>query len=431
MMGINVKVAEGMINKSKIYALYYAVVLLLTLILTKPEAQYSVVMRYVYMVAVIAPLFLNKSYIPFAITLFLGVSQASFTPLLPTTSIYFLAVAVALSFTKVHITHNVLLYLICIMYILCVELLSVEPYFECIVWGVVSILLSFSIKNIQDIKNTGVAFSLMSLVLSALFLIYFDEFSDTYALEGNQEVERASWINANVFGGVIGTGMVSSIFLLISSKEMLINKWHKLICAVTALISIVVLILNASRGALIASAISGIILLISSKIKKKYLLLIFLGLVIFVVALYNAGYFELLELRTIGDGNTTDTAGGRTEIWEAKLRAFTDLPLWQQIFGIGYNECVNLGIYFDTHNDLVTALCAYGYIGFMAFISLLVAPIFVARPNKRIVIVGLLFFLVLECVVLSPILRGYFIFFIFYLTIIKYAFLTKSQGLYE
>ena len=428
-MNVNMytKESTGVTGSNRLYTIYYAALLLLTFFLSKPNAAYSTVFRYAYMIAVVAPLFVNRSYITFALTLFLGISQASFVPLLPTTSTYFLVLAVALSFIQVHITQNVLWYILGILYILCIELFSMNPYFECVIWATIAVLLSFSVNTIHDIKRMGLGFTLVSLVLCVLFLMYFDEFSDTYASIGYEEVERSSWINANVFGGVIGCGMTSAVFLLVSSKEWLANGWNKFICVVVLLLSIVVLILNASRGALSASVISSTILLLSSKIKKKYLLLIFLGLAIFVLILYNVGYFELLELRTLGEDNTTDTAGGRTEIWEAKLNAFANLPILQQLFGVGYDDCVNLGIYFDTHNDLVTALCGYGYVGFISFIALLVAPVFVARPDKRIVIIGLLVFLILECVVLSPILRGYFIFFIFYIMIVKYALITKNR----
>lgn len=413
------------INKDTIYALYYAIILLLTFWLSKPYAEYGLE-RYVYMLAVVAPLFFNKSYIALALPLFWGISQSSFTVLLPTNNVYILLVAVALCITELRITRQLMISLVSILYLLCIELFGIVPYFECAICGASAMFISLSVVSKQDIKKLGSAFGMMSLVLSILFLIYFEEFSDTYASVGFEQVERASWINANVFGGVIGIGMVSSIFLLTLSKEFIINNWHKLICIVTVLVSLVVLIMNASRGALIASVVSSLLLLTFSKLKKSYLLLIFLLLTIFVVVLYNAGYFELLELRTIGDDNTTDTAGGRTEIWEAKLNAFTNLSIFQQCFGIGYDECVNLGIYFDTHNDFVTALCAYGYIGFCLFIALLVYPLVIARKNKRLVVLSLLLFLILECFVLSPILRGYFIFFLFYVMILKFAVMSES-----
>ena len=430
-MNVGIKESSAASTKNKMYALYYVALLLLTFFLSKPNVTYSVILRYVYMLAVVAPLFFNKSYTIFAIPLFLGISHGSFVPLLPTTSTYFLVLVFALSYVQVHVTQNVLWYILGIVYILCVELFSMNPYFECVIWATIAVLLSFSVNTIQDVKRVGLSFTLISLVLGVLFLIFFDEFSDTYASTGNEDVERSSWINANVFGGIIGCGMVSSVFLLVSAKEWLVNISYKSVCIVVLLLSIVVLILNASRGALSASVISSIILLLSTKIKKRYLFLIFLGLSIFVYILYNAGYFELLELRTLGEDNTTDTAGGRTEIWDAKLNAFTNLPILQQLFGVGYDDCVNLVVYADTHNDLVTALCAYGYVGFISFIALLVAPIFVARPDKRVVIIGLLVFLTLECVVLSPILRGYFIFFVFYIMIIKYAVITNRRQEYE
>ena len=74
-------------------------------------------------------------------------------------------------------------------------------------------------------------------------------------------------------------------------------------------------------------------------------------------------------------------------------------------------------------------ICKF-YVGFILFIAFLVAPVFVARSDKRIVIIALLVFLLLECVVLSPILRGYFIFFVFYIMIVKYAVITNRKQEY-
>ena len=417
---------ESVITKNTMYALYYIVLLLLTFFLTKPDVSYSAMVRYAYILAVVTPLFFNKSYAIFALPLFLGISYASFAPFFPTNSLFCFIVCIALSIMQVRIRYGTIIYLIWIIYLLCVELLTPVPHFECIMSGVTTIFLSFLVNTKHDITKIGIAFGLISFVLSLLFLLYFDKFSEEFLLQGGDDVERASWINPNIFGGIIGCGMVSMVLMLVQAREMSVSRWIKFLCFCGVLLSIMTLILNASRGALVASILSSLILLFNSKIQYQYKWLSLAVILIFIVILYNEGYFELLNVRLFEE-ETIGTAGGRTEIWSQKLEAFSNLPIAQQFFGVGYNGCVNMGIYFDTHNDFITAICAYGYIGFISFIALSIAPIFIASKEKKMIVAGLLLFFILENVVLSPVFRGYFIFFIFYLMVLKYAIITSEQ----
>lgn len=416
---------KGVAINTVVYIVYYTMLLLLTFMLTTPNAMYGMAVRYAYMFAVIVPLFFNKSYAAFVLPLFCGISQTSFVSFMPTTSIYFLIIVGALSVMQMRMKYREVLFLGWILYIMCIEMISPIPHFECVIWGLTALLYSSFVNTKLDIKKMGFAFSLISLVLGILFIIYFDEFSRAYGA-GEDDIETSGWINTNIFGGVVGCGMVASVFMLVSSKEMSLSRWHKLLCVIVVVISIIALVLNASRGAIVASALSSAMLLFSSKTQMRYRLLSFLGIVLLIIILYRNGYFELLEMRVLGE-ETTSTAGGRTEIWAKKLGAFVDLPIYQQIFGIGYDECVNLGIYFDTHNDFVTALCAYGYIGFFSFTTLFIMPIFIAQKGRRVIVAELLLFLALESAVLSPIFRGYFILIIFYVMIIKYAMLTNDE----
>ena len=82
------KYSDGAITNNKLYAIYYLALLALTFLLSKPDVEYGMTLRYSYMIAVVAPILFNKSYIPFVLPLFWGISQASFTPLLPTSKIY-------------------------------------------------------------------------------------------------------------------------------------------------------------------------------------------------------------------------------------------------------------------------------------------------------------------------------------------------------
>lgn len=409
------------------YIIYYSVLLLITFILSKPHAAYGELVRYVYLGAVVLPLFFNKSYVVFALTLFFGISQTSFVSLMPTASYYMLCIVVVLCFMQVKIKRDIVPVFIWILYVLCVELLNMTPHLECVICGIATLLLSCYVGTKQDLSKIGVAFCLISLVLGLLFVIFFNEFAEQFFMKGNEEVERSGWINANIFGGVIGCGMVSSVLMLVNPQDFTLSKLVKSLCLCCVILSTIVLILNASRGALIASILASLILLFCSRIKRTTLVLILLGCVLLLTILYSAGYFELLELRVAGENNNTETAGGRTEIWAEKFEAFGALPAYTQLIGVGYYRCVDLGIYFDTHNDFVTALCAYGFIGLLSFVIFSIAPIFIASRRYKLTVLGLVVFLAIEGFVLSPIFRGYFVFFVFYLMIIKFAAMTRRQ----
>ena len=100
--------------------------------------------------------------------------------------------------------------------------------------------------------------------------------------------------------------------------------------------------------------------------------------------------------------------------------------IFDLLFGIGETASANIGRYVSTHNDLVTAMIAYGIIGLLMFLYFIfIYPIVKAKNNKLFVFI-LLIYMIIECCVLEPFFRGYIVFIMFYFFIIKFALLGKK-----
>lgn len=417
-------------TKDKIYLLYYLILSILTLLLTKPEFAIGGFYRIIYLVAVFVPLLFNKKYIPVIITLFVGFSFTSFYQLLPSAIVFYppiILIFYVLCFPKLNF--RLLLFLLYLLYFFFIEAFSYLPTYDFIYWFIASLLLSQLLNNQRDVDNMLFSFVILSFLLSLLYIINYDSFSVQYI---DTNLDRSGWINPNVFGGVVGLGLVCSFYILLLSLER--RTLIRFVSILTCILGYIVLILNASRGAILASTFAILFMLTFSNIKWTFKLLYLALVVVFFVILYQLGYFELLESRLMSDD--TSSAGGRFDIWKAKYEAFGNLPLFRQVVGIGYSECLSLGnVYKDTHNDFFTALFAYGYIGLIIFLFYLFGPIIITPKHAKKKCLVFELFICMESMSLSPIMRGYFVFIMFMFVLYRMAFIerksTKRNNIYE
>lgn len=410
---------------NKYIFIYYILILCATIAVSKPNANLGNIYRFGYLCLVLLPLSFNVRIAPLVLTTFIGISFASFAPLLPTnTTYYFIIVSIPLIARKPKSTTKVLLFvLLFVLYYLCIELFNGTPRTNFIKWIFITFLLFQSIISKEDLNLFAKSFPVISLVLSILFFLNFDSFVEEVAIMG-EEVERSGWINPNIFGAYVGCGLVMAFYYFLNDRTN--SKPIKIFYLSTIIFSIITLIMNASRGVVLSCSVSIVFILLFSNVKKFYKISIPILLVLFLVTLYSLGTFDLLEARFATEN--TATAGGRTDIWLAKLNEFKNLPFGQQVFGVGYNNCVALGGNdMDTHNDLFTALFAYGYVGLLLFSVMLILPLYLSRKNNFFIVLGFEVFLIMECFVLSPIFRGYFLFIAFYFFILKYALFSKTE----
>jgi cell division protein FtsW (lipid II flippase) len=365
----------------------------------------------------------NTKWLPFVLTLFWGTSLLSPIPVLPTETYYILFFTIAIGVinlgrTKTRIKKLEPWLLITIIYFLVVALITIDPtLFTSPLFFLIPIALVVStfVNNEDDVLRLMLALMLMSLFLASLFLLKRNDFIQSYKSFG---IDRSGWTNANMFGGCVAVGLVCAVGYILNSLQQNRNRFLNIVAITTVVITVPALILNASRGSLLAAVATSVMLLFVSKTKVSYKVLVTIVIVGFTVYLYNSGIFELLETR-MGEENL-ETGGGRLPIWEAKFNAFGQCGIFAWIFGIGQPRLRYLGIFYSTHNDFITALIGYGAIGFILFLYFLFSPFRVAKKCKLEVLI-LTVVLLLEGMVLEPFFRGLLPYYMFYILLYKFS----------
>lgn len=425
------KIVSFLHDKSRRYILYYVAVAAIMFYFMRPDTSISMTVRLAMLGLIIAPVIVHINLLPVVLLLFVGIDAASFVHVLPETDWYY--VVIVLAFYILYRNKSSLL----------LKELLVFAYFffsaaffgdirECFDWMFVAMVLCDMIKEKRDLRMLFHGYLLMTMFLGVLFLVYHNDFTQQETIVsqmGNTEevVERSGWTNYNVFGLYIASGGVLAVSFLTGALKFPNSKFSLAASIITAVLAVVVLAMNASRGASISFIAPALFLFLVSntKLRIKLLFLVVAGGVVYW--LFTQNLFEALLTRM--ESESFDTAGGRSEIWQAKLYQFLYFfTPNQRLLGIGQSKCLSLGVYYSTHNDYLTALIAYGIIGFGLFTYfVIVHPIVKAGKKKLLTVVGLLLYLVIEGFVAEPFFRGYFVAIMFYFFVLKYAMLNDDS----
>ncbi|MBR4155845.1 MAG: O-antigen ligase family protein [Bacteroidales bacterium] len=393
----------------------------------RPNSSVSLVTRLGLLGLIFIPVVLRLELLPFVFLSYYGISAASFTPVLPTMPSYYIIII-----TVLYLIYDKKSYFLAkaigfLLYFFVCSLFHFDLN-EGLSWGLIVILISDMIKNKKDIQRLFYSYLIISIFLSLLFLIHKDSFITDYRISSTEEMERMGWINPNAFGAFITIGAILSVAHLTKMLKFEESKILNIICTFTIIITFLVLSLNASRGALLAFIIPSALMLLFSNVKLwTKILFILIAAGIFIVLLNN-GIFELLIIRM--QEESAETGGGRTTIWINKLVPFiNDSNIFELIMGIGETATNKLGSNggVSTHNDLVTAFIAYGFIGLILFIYLfIIYPITKSSPKIRLSIAIIMLYLLIEYCVLEPVFRGYIIVTMFYTFMLKYVLIVSN-----
>lgn len=419
-------------KSSRIWVGLYYLLLILILSLwgnggTSPNMSYKIV----YYICLLFPALLNQSdYVPMLIVGFSGVALYGYAyTFMPTYLPVYLVSLFGFYFLFIKSKHFrfklpniVILFGLYTLFVDLIMNLSIEN----ITYSVFIIVILGRYLN-NDIEWNAISkysagLSLVTLVLSTYFIIFQDRFTEDYYAQGSG-LERSGWMDPNYFGMVIGMGTVAAMVQITKYRELgIIEKFFYII---TIAISIPTLVLNASRGSLLAVAFSFAILLVFSKVGRIYKIFILAVIFGFIIYLYNNSYFDLLEYRVLNDSGT---GSGRTEIWEQKLNAFYSGEKLYWIIGYGNVGGKELGMSyaFGSHNDYVAILCAYGFVGLSMFISMLVYPIIKLKKNatNKCIVIAVTIYMVIVCMTLEPYTAGrlpYFSYLLYALLIMSAA----------
>ena len=294
-------------------------------------------------------------------------------------------------------------------------------------YSLLTVSIGFILTNNSDSKKNRriilISFTVISFSLSLQYLLNYDLFLQSY--NAGDGIERAGWTDPNYLSCIIGMGVLSAVILLSGGDD--IRLLLKIYCVSVIIVSIISQVLLASRGGLLCTSISLMIIILFSKAKNYIKAFAFIFAVAFIIWLYNNNYFDLLLYRM-----EEDTMGsGRLEIWSSKLTAFVNeyTPIsW--IFGIGQKSAYNLassssGVGF--HNDFIAVLCSYGLVGFSLFIYIMfVYPFKISGQSYRVQVLSIVIYLAVACLTLEPFTAGRITYLCFYILVL-FCFKNKNE----
>ena len=410
----------------RFFNIYY-LLLLIVLISRQSDAEPSMALRLAFITAVVAPTIISKKIsFPAIISMFMTLTLYGFSYSYMPYMTYIYAI-LTLVFTffflqrqKAKFFVPSFLFLVT-GYVFLIDLIAnmggggmqyIENVFYCFL-----MLVCFYFVSNSDSGDALRQISLSLIVVTIVFSVLFIQNRETFAVyyDYNEEFERFNWTDPNYFGTVIGMGSVMAMMLLYNAKKSESNLMEKVILIFSIAISVPVLFLNASRGAVLSVAAAGVVLILFTKMKIGYKLLIIGAVFAALVILYNNQYMDLLAYRIENE----DTGGsGRTSIWISKLQAYSNSGMIAILFGCGYEKGLSIGGHsIGFHNDFVAFLVDYGLVGLVLFLYMLYYPIKKVPRNSYYFpfVVCIITYLVVTGMTLEPLTGGRLPYFVFYL----------------
>ena len=433
-------------KKKLLIYLYYALLLLVMVTRKDSTTEPSMLLRVLFLLAVVLPTFMNRSIcFPAILSMFFGIALNGFSySYMPYT--YYIYVLITLVFLLFHNRvqyqkHHVPKYLVTIgVYCFFVDFIfgtfkygisSFNNLFLSIVILACFILIVFD--NIEmAIAQLPLCFAVSTIVLCVVFFLGREQFTTSYYLSG---LDRTRWTDPNYFGMFLGMGSVSGLLNLFGKDWRSLGALEKFIYVAAIVISLPILVLNGSRGALLAIFVALIVLLIISKVKMVYKVL-FIAIAAFgIMYLYSNQYFDLLLYRIANDDGT---GSYRTLIWKTKLHEYLNGGIINMLFGYGQYGGAKLGIstfrdmvsgeVVGFHNDYIGFLVDYGVIGFGLFIYFLLYPIILVEKGGQdnIYVLIIIIYLSTCFLTLEPIITGVLSYFVFYLYALLIAIRSRA-----
>ena len=419
-MFVSVKSYYFGMQLSKTFILYYGLMFLILISWHNPFATPPESWRILYLLSLLGPLTIKRpKLLAIIIPTFYAISNYScFISYMPNQIYIYLAFPIAALFLhgRGGTDINSLIFLVFFI-ITAATNYSNSMRFESISSCCLLAFLwyKFIPKSINSYAHAfSYAFAIMSLSLSVFFVVGGSAFQMDFGTGG---FERTEWMDPNYFGCIIGVGIIASMIEILFNR--ILKGPERIIFLLTIGISLYVLILNGSRGALLATGMSLILLLIGNgqKISKKLIIIcVFFS---FLCILYLSGTFDFIFYRIESDSG--NGGSGRTYIWATKLQAFRNqLSIFEQLFGTGYKNGMSLGFGFSRgfHNDYIAILVEYGVFGLITFIGMLLSPLW--KSSNKCIVLSIILYVSMASSTLEPISGGMIVYFgfLFYACII-------------
>ena len=412
---------------SKSYISYYGLMFLILISWHNPFATPPELLRILYLLALLGPLTIKQpKLLAIIIPAFYAISNYScFISYMPNQVFIYLAFPILALFLHSYGKTDKTSIIFLVFFIITaannfVNSMKFESISSCCL--LVFLWFKFVPNSVNSYAHIfSYAFAIMSLTLSIIFIVGGSAFQMDFGAGG---FERTEWMDPNYFGCIVGIGIMASMIEILYNRILKIPE--RILFLLTIGISFYVLILNGSRGALLATGMSLILLLIGNgrNISKK--LLIICGFSIFIYMLYMSGTFDFLLYRIELDSGKGGS--GRTYIWQTKMMAFSNqLSVLEQLFGIGYKNGMTLGFGFSRgfHNDYIAILVEYGVFGLMVFIGMLLSPL--RKSNNKVIVLSIIVYVAMASSTLEPISGGMIVYFGF----LFYACMIGRSGFFS
>lgn len=268
--------------------------------------------------------------------------------------------------------------------------------------------------------NTLIIISI-SFLLTLSYYLYGNNFSTEYT---GFEDERTGFADINYVACIIGFGTLLAIIEFFKNKKIQLP--YMVFLIVVILSSVIALLLNASRGSMLALGVGIAILILLSKRSMKVKIISILVLLIMGLYLYTNNYMDLLLYRI----NNDDSAGGsgRIDIWMTKLKLWSESDsILNLIFGYGYVGGRKLGVIGQVafHNDFLAFLVEYGIIGLIIFIYFIIYPILKSNKENKAIVLACTAYLIVVCLTLEPFAAGRIPFYLFWMYIYYHSRIEK------
>ena len=416
-----------MLNKepqfTNIMLVYYAILMIVLVSWSNVNSLPPLFLRLLFLMAVVLPLWFRRSRLFVQIFLtFIVTSASSYAVSYMPVDGFYILLTIIMSIFIMSLKRADALSVPSGLIILCFLSAIVDfGYSRTITvsyhWLAVILIATYMLKrnDMPQLKCIVLSLSVVSLILSLEFMIVGDRFiSDVSTLAG--DINRKGWSDPNYFGAILGINIISSLIELLINRS--ISRRLKYFYILSMIFSLYTLFSTASRGVSLALVCSTFILFLSVPIKWKNKVWVLAGGSTVIFVMYYFHVLDLLILRFMSDAGDV---GGRTWIWQTRISAFlSECDVFQLFFGIGATNALTLGTgrVLGFHNDFLSILIRYGFIGLFSLFSLLLFPIIKAPKKRKWIVFAATIYLILCMSSIEPFTSGQWGSLYFYLYIL-------------
>lgn len=411
--------------KGRYIICYYAVLMLVMMSWTDYNSFPSMILRIVFLIAVMVPGFFDKDCVlPAAITCFWGVAVNGYAYSYMPTQVYLyvglllVSMVIINRYDKKSMMFRGYLLPVCLFLFVTLRNLIQTTSIEEITWGLlIFILFPYFIpdKSNDNEKKMSWAFMVMTIVLSFYSLTTQELFA---AGAGAAIADRSAWTDPNYLSMIVGMGAVIGFRNILRIRN--IDRFTAVLSLISFFLAVPAMLLLVSRGGLLCLCGGIAVLMLFSKIKTSYKIGVIVFIVIFVIILYTNDFLTMLEERLNGEANASNNE--RVWILQNRLTAFFEDSPFYWFVGYGLQDGLKLGLPFPmgSHNDYVAFLAEYGVIGLVMFLGMLSLPFYNMKHGTKVLgeVCAYTFYLLLASLTLEPFAFGRWVYYVFLLFII-------------